>query len=247
MYRFAVIAAGLLSISGFVSAAAAADLPPQAYATAPVADPIYNWTGCYIGGHIGGGIGEDRTTSLLGNSRDFSSAGFVGGGQIGCDYQFASGWVAGVEGRAAWTGLDNRHAASVRSSLTGLTTPSEFHLSNDYLASTTARLGYSFADRWLVFVRGGGAWTREKIDDAWVNDFGIATDPSATMTRTGWTAGTGVEWAFARHWSATLEYDYYDFGSRGAVLNDAAKRTSIIVGSLRDTIHTVTAGVNYHF
>jgi outer membrane immunogenic protein len=247
MHRFAAVGAGLLSIAGFVSAAAAADLPPQAYAKAPAVDPIYNWTGCYIGGRAGGGITEDRTTSAVGTSRDFSSAGFVGGGQIGCDYQYASGWVVGLEGRAAWTGLENSHAASVRSFLTGLTTPSQFSLSNDFLASTTARLGYSFADRWLVFVRGGAAWTREKINDAWINDFGIATDPSATMTRTGWTAGTGVEWAFAPHWSATLEYNYYDFGNQGTTLNDPAHNTFIVVNSLRDTIHTVTAGVNYRF
>jgi outer membrane immunogenic protein len=247
LHRFAAVGAGLLSIAGFVSAAVAADLPAQAYTKAPAAAPIYNWTGCYIGGHVGGGITEDRTTSALGSSRDFSSAGFVGGGQIGCDYQFASGWVVGVEGRAAWTSLENSHAASVRSFLTGITSPSEFSLSNDFLASTTARLGYSFADRWLVFVRGGAAWTREKVDDAWTNDFGIATDPSATIIRTGWTVGTGVEWAFASHWSVTLEYNYYDFGNQGATLNDTAHSTFIVVNSLRDTIHTVTAGVNYRF
>jgi outer membrane immunogenic protein len=249
MHRFAVVGAGLLSIAGFVSAATAADLPAPVYTKAPLAAPItaYNWTGCYIGGHVGGLVSEDRTTGVTGRTVDFSSPGFVGGGQIGCDYQFASGWVVGVEGRAAWTSLKNNHAGTVISFLTGATLPSRVTLRNDFLASTTARLGYSFADRWLVFVRGGAAWTREKIDDAFTNDFGIAADPAATMTRTGWTAGGGVEWAFASQWSATLEYNYYDFGSRGTTLNDTATRTFVTLPSLKDTIHEATVGVNYHF
>jgi outer membrane immunogenic protein len=246
MHRFAIFGAGLISIAGFVSAAAAADLSPRVYTKAP-ALATYIWTGCYVGGHVGGVMSDDRTTGSLGSSVDFSSTGFVGGGQIGCDYQFAPGWVVGVEGRAAWTSLENTHSASVRNLVTGVVRPSQFTLGNDFLASTTARLGYSFADRWLVFVRGGAAWTREKADEAFTTDFGIAVDPSATMTRTGWTVGTGVEWAFAPHWSATVEYDYYDFGNSGALLTDTTNNTFVTLNSLKDTIHEVTAGLNYHF
>lgn len=62
---------------------------------------------------------------------------------------------------------------------------------------------------------GGTAWTRETIDDAFVAPVaGIATDPRAIVTRTGWTAGAGIEWAFAEHWSPNVEYNYYDFGTR---------------------------------
>lgn len=235
-------------MSGFLSAATAADLLARTYSKAPAAAPIitYNWTGCHVGGHVGGVVSKDRTTSALGNSIDFSSAGFVGGGQIGCDYQFASRWVAGVEGRAAWSSLKNSHPASVRNLVTGVTIPSQLTLSNDFLASATARLGYSFADRWLVFARGGAAWTREKADDAFTTVAGIAVDPRATMTRTGWTVGTGVDWAFAPHWSASLEYNYYDFGSDGATLT-TANNVVVTLNSLKDTIHAVTAGVNYHF
>ena len=222
----------------------AADLP---FKVPPAAPAQFSWTGCYIGGHVGGVVSEDRTTSVFGGSRSFSAAGAAGGGQIGCDYQFAPNWVAGVEGRAAGTNLKNSHPASVTSFITGITVPSQFSLNNDFLASTTARLGYSFADRWLVFVRGGGAWTREKIDDAFTSSVtGMAVDSSASLTRTGWTAGTGVDWALAPNWSATLEYNYYDFGNRGALLTNGSN-TSVSIFSLKDTIHTVTLGVNYHF
>jgi len=73
----------------------------------------------------------------------------------------------------------------------------------------------------------------------------MAVDPSTSTTRTGWTIGTGAEWAFAPNWSATLEYDYYDFGSMGLTLT--APNQTVTVSSFKDTIQTVTAGVNYHF
>jgi len=235
----------IVALTAAVPAFAADLLPVKAPPAAPVQ---FSWSGCHVGGHLGGAVSEDRTTSAFGNSVSFGSTGFVGGGQVGCDYQFAPGWVAGVEGQAGWTSLQNSHPASVRNLVTGVTTPSQFTLGNDFLASATARLGYSFADRWLVFGRGGAAWTREKIDDSFTSFLrGTPVDPSATMTRTGWTVGTGVDWAFAPHWSASLEYNYYDFGKNGATLTNAANNEFVTVYSLKDTIHTVTTGVDYHF
>lgn len=246
MRYFAAVAA-LFGAFGFAGAVTAADLPARVYTKAPPPVVAYNWTGCFIGGHLGGVVSEDRTTNLAGNSTNFSSAGVLVGGQVGCDYQFAPNWVVGVEGRAAWSSLENSHASTVRNLATGIIVPSQFRLRNDFLASVTARLGYSFADRWLVFVRGGGAWTGEKIDEAFVNLVGTAVDPAATRTRTGWTAGTGVEWAFAPHWSATVEYDYYDFGNRGVLLLDPAIGTTVNLANVKDTLHAATVGLNYHF
>jgi outer membrane immunogenic protein len=248
MRRFAVVGVGLLSISGFVGAASAADLPAYSAPPAPAAAPVtaYNWSGCYIGGHVGGLVSQDRTTNQSGTFLAYGSTGFVGGGQFGCDYQFAPRWVVGVEDRAAWSSLKNTHAGSVINLATGIVFPSQFTFGNDFLASATARLGYSFADRWLVFGRGGAAWTREKIDDAYTR-FGLAVDPGVTQTRTGWTAGAGVEWAFAPHWSTTLEYNYYDFGNGGTVLGSSTNNVTVTIFSLKDTIHAVTAGVNYRF
>jgi outer membrane immunogenic protein len=209
---------------------------------APAAPIPFSWTGCFVGGHIGGAFSYDKIRS----SGDFSSAGFIGGGQIGCDYQFAQGWVVGVEGRAAWSSLKSNTAGLVDFPAAGLIAPTQFTVSNDFLASVTGRIGYSFASRWLVFVRGGAAWTREKADDAFTVPAAvpIAADPSATMTRTGWTAGTGVEWAFAPHWSASVEYNYYDFGDNAFTLTGPV---SNITGALKDRIHAVTTGVNYRF
>jgi len=40
--------------------------------------------------------------------------------------------------------------------------------------------------------------------------------------------------AFAPHWSSTLEYNYYDFGSGGTVLTDPAQSTTVNIKSLKD-------------
>ena len=242
MMRNLLSAATVVALT-MTSSAFAADLPMKA---PPASSPLFSWTGCYIGANLGGVVSEDRTTNRFGNSISFSSAGFVGGGQIGCDYQFAPGWVVGAEGRAAGSSLRNSHPATVTNLVTLVTLPSQFTLSNDFLASATARLGYSFANRWLVFARGGAAWTREKADDAFTLVSGHFVDPQGSLSRTGWTVGAGVEWAFAPHWSASLEYNFYDFGARGATLFDATG-TTVTLLSLKDTIHAVTAGVNYRF
>lgn len=245
MRRFAVAALGLFSVVGFAGAASAADLPLKAPALAHA--PAFSWTGCFAGVHAGGDFSYDKILS----SGDFSAAGFVGGGQIGCDYQFASGWVIGAEGRAAWSSLSSHTTGAV--TFPGGNLPTQFTVSNDFLASATARVGHTFADRWLVFVRGGAAWTREKADHAFTLPAGfgglgapLAVDPSGTMTQTGWTAGGGLDWAFASHWSASFEYNYYDFGNNAFTLVDNVNRVTTS-GSLKDRIHTVTVGLNYHF
>jgi outer membrane immunogenic protein len=237
----------LIFLAAVASTAASPAFTADLTVRAPGSPVPFSWTGCYIGGHIGGVVSEDRTTNVLGNSTSFSSTGFVGGGQIGCDYQFAPRWIIGVEGQAAWTSLKDTHTGVVRNLVTGATVPAQFTLQNDFLASATARLGYSIADRWLVYAKGGAAWTNEKFDVAFTNLQGIAVDPSASTTRTGWTVGTGVEWAFAPRWSSTFGYNYYDFGNRGTLLTDSAHNTTVNINSLKDRIHAVTLGMNYHY
>ena len=256
--RRVVSAAAILTFTATATLPAlAADLPFKAPAVTPAAPVPFTWTGCHVGVHAGADISYDKIRS----SGDFSSAGFIGGGQIGCDYQFASGWVVGAEGRAAWSSLSSD--TSGRVSFPTVAVPTHFTVSNDFLASATARVGYSFADRWLVFVRGGAAWTREKADHAYTIPTGafipgflpffppspaspLAVDPSGSMNQFGWTAGAGVEWAFDPHWSTSFEYNYYDFGENAFTLHDAASNTGVM-GALKDRIHTVTAGLNYHF
>jgi outer membrane immunogenic protein len=225
-----------------------ADLPMKAPAMFPIAvapAAPFSWTGCHVGGHLGGAFSQDTSTGVLGNSASHNSSGFVGGGQIGCDYEFAPGWVLGVEGRAAGSSLKASNPGVVRNLVTGVTVPTQFNVSNDFLASATGRLGYSPAYPWLFYVKGGAAWTNEKVNETFTTNQGIAISASTSSTRTGWTIGSGAEWAFAPNWSATVEYDYYDFGSKALTLTNP--NGIVTIPSFKDTIHTVTTGVNYHF
>ena len=168
-------------------------------------------------------------------------------------------WVVGVEGRAAWSSLNSKTPGRGIDA-TGTIFPIQFTVGNDFLASATARVGHSFASGWLVYARGGVAWTRENADVAFVLPFRIppgviilgplppplVVDPRATTTQIGWTAGTGVEWAFAPHWSTNFEYDFYEFGGNDFVLTDTVHRATF-TGNLKDRIHTVTVGLNYRF
>lgn len=194
--------------------------------------PKYSWTGCHIGGHLGLGGVALRTLDL---------EGFAGGGQVGCDYQLVPGWVAGLEGRLAWTSMKRGFGAIVTSS----GAPAQLNVSNDFLASITGRVGFSVDEGWLLFVRGGAAWNHERMDAAFTAVGGAAVDPSATTTRFGWTIGTGAEWALAQRWTATVEYNYYNFANSGTALTDGVNNATVV--PLNEAIHTVTVGVNYHF
>src|SRR6266704_2362367 len=68
------------------SGAFAADLPVKAPAMLPIA--VYNWTGFYIGGNVGGAWETSTLTdNLFGVSFSNSRSGFIGGGQIGYNWQ----------------------------------------------------------------------------------------------------------------------------------------------------------------
>src|ERR1041384_4919777 len=83
------------------SAASAADLAAHPYTKAPPAyappAPIYNWTGFYIGGHIGGAFGGQNNVLAPGFLFSNNDGRFMGGGQIGYDTQFSPNWVFGIE------------------------------------------------------------------------------------------------------------------------------------------------------
>src|SRR5689334_19905965 len=91
------------------SQASAADLPRKAPAYAPPPPPMMTWTGCYLGGNIGGAFGHFSIDTPFGTASEDGS-GFAGGGQIGCDYQFSGGWVFGIRDNFDWTS-NNRTTA----------------------------------------------------------------------------------------------------------------------------------------
>ncbi len=255
----------LTSVAGVALIAAgsanAADLRAPVYkAPPPVAAPapVFSWSGCFVGAHVGWGWGKKDVRSFdidsEGNlstaaSGKIDTSGAIFGGQVGCDYQFGLGkgfgggpgaWVIGVQGSIAGTDINGFGADPVDP------TDQSLRVKIDSLSSVTGRLGYAgLFPQMLIYVRGGGAWVHERWDlqDA---SFAFAFEtPEVTRTRSGWTVGAGVEWAFAPNWSAFIEWDHYDFGNKNVIL---ASRFDHQFGlDAKERFETVKIGVNYRF
>jgi outer membrane immunogenic protein len=119
------------------------------------------------------------------------------------------------------------------------------HAQTDWIASVTGRLGFTW-DRVMLYAKGGAAWAWDKYSaDLPAFDEHIAT----TVTRPGWTVGGGVEWAFWDNWSAKVEYDFYDFGTRNLTFPGTIFGVPEVVPgvNIEKTISTVKFGINYRF
>ena len=165
-----------------------------------------------FGGNVGGLWARKDWTDATPGNRTFGQAigshdvdSWLGGVQAGCNYQFAGGWVVGVQGDYDWTDAKGSSADLLAAGLTEQTRIRS-------LASVTGRVGYAW-DRFLGYVKGGGAWER---DNYAVLDPAGAILATASQTRGGWTIGVGGEYAFNDWLSGFVEYDYYDFGTKGA-------------------------------
>jgi outer membrane immunogenic protein len=238
MQKLKLALVGIAAMGLVATQASAADLPRKAPAYLPPPPPPVTWTGCYIGGNIGGAFGHfSADTAVGGVSGDGS--GFAGGGQIGCDYQFTGGWVIGIRNNFDWTSNDRSRSFS----LGGL--PAVANFDNKWFDTLTGRIGYAFQPNWLAYFQGGAAWGHTSTNVT-VNGFQTA---QTSNTRTGWTIGGGFEWMFAPHWSAFLEGNYMDFGSRDGTLFSGAG-TVCAAGcawSAKATEANVLVGINYRF
>jgi outer membrane immunogenic protein len=221
---------GAVALAAFAGPAFAADMPARTYTKAPpytAPAVIYNWTGFYIGGHLGGAFAGDNTFQS-------SDARFLGGVQGGFDYQFAPNWVVGAEAQYSWlTGGTNNGVLFPGGSLVTS--------NNNQLGSATGRFGYTWGPA-LLYAKGGYAWRDN-------NNLGVsvAGTPAAFTTngshKDGYTVGAGLEYMFAPNWSAKAEYQYYNFGKTTFTSGPA----DIVGVSARNDEHTVKVGVNYRF
>ena len=148
------------------SSASAADLPRKA-PPAPPPPPPLTWTGCYIGANAGGAWGGFTLEGPFGGTADRSTnnASFVGGGQIGCDYQFAGGWVIGFRNMFnGTTDTENWHSTSW--------VPLEFNnwtgrIEYRWFDALTGRLGYAWQPNWLMYGQGGAVWAKVEAERLW--------------------------------------------------------------------------------
>ncbi|MBV9984835.1 outer membrane beta-barrel protein [Bradyrhizobium sp.] len=230
MKKFLLTTVALATLAA-VAPALAADLGarPYPYAKAPpaYAAPIYNWTGFYLGGHLGGAFTSDNNFSGLatGNNR------FLGGVQGGADWQFAPTWVIGAEAQYSWI-----------SGNVGAVFPGGFAYTNKQrgLGSVTGRVGYTWGPG-LLYVKGGYAFS-DNNESVTLGGAPVAFATTGDHSN-GYTVGAGVEYLFAPNWSAKAEYQYYNFGKA----TFTAPAALVPFGSFTTDDHVIKAGINYRF
>jgi len=186
-----------------LNAAAAADSGPAKPARAPQAT-VQDWTGIYFGAHAG--FGGGRSDAMLSDpapaagGRDFG--GIVSGLQAGYNFQLSSGLLFGAEADISFP--SDIESNSIVSSLA--TARSDVMHQWDFVGTARGRIGYA-AGPWLAYITGGFAWAGER----YLNALPSGGQEKVLNMRPGWAAGAGLEYAFAPHWSARLEYLRYEF------------------------------------
>src|SRR4029078_7062994 len=181
--------------------ALAADLRRPAYTPPPPPPPVFSWTGFYIGGNLGGAWARGSVNdSLFGLSASSDRSGFIGGGQVGVNYQF-SNIVLGAEWDFDWTSLD---ATGNGRFVPGVGTL-QGSANTRWISTLAARFGVVLNNGVLLYGKAGGAWGG---NHATITNLNNGASISASNTNSGWVVGGGVEWAIAGNWSAKLEYDF---------------------------------------
>jgi outer membrane immunogenic protein len=248
MKKFLLGSVGLAAM--IAGPAVAADMPLKA--PPPVA--IFSWTGCYVGAHVGGKASDSDVS--YGNSNFGGSgasatgkihmSGALGGGQIGCNYQWGT-WVFGVEGDGSAVQSDGQGFETFAGPPSRLTFRDQ--TTEHWMATARARLGYA-QDKWLIYVTGGGAWADLQTT---VSPTAIAGPGSLAAiqknTLSGWTVGVGAEYALGYGWSIKGEYLYMDFSS-----SNYFNQTTPFAGGVLGTDYNVRLrqsvarfGMNYKF
>jgi outer membrane immunogenic protein len=246
MSRFSAALMAAVSVIGFTQIALAADMPTKAPLVPAVAAP--SWTGWYLGLNAGGGwentiynsvtstscftppiapaacapIGNSFAAALTGqlNTRPH---GFIGGGQIGYNYQTGA-VVWGVEADFQGTGIKGSASAAansvpivgfVNNAVNAASTGSQ---KIDWFGTVRGRVGWLPTNPLLLYVTGGLAYGHVQTDVSFSENISLsptsgATSAADSATRAGWTVGGGMEWMLASHWSVKGEYLYYDLGN----------------------------------
>jgi outer membrane immunogenic protein len=249
------------------SVAQAADLPrksPQLFAPAM---PMFTWSGFHIGINGGYAFGDGNTATtgtpvfqtliapgIVPDSLRSKPDGFMGGFQAGYNAQFGA-LVAGIEADIQFGNLKSRSSFTGGPVLgTQLTTSATTELS--YLGTARARLGFTPAERLLVYATGGLAFGEVKTGGA-VNGVqapGLVWQGSKSETKLGYAIGMGAEYALTNNLTFKGEYLYYDLGKTtiNALGNPAVRGVAALNGidyqaRTQNSGSLVRAGVNYKF
>jgi outer membrane immunogenic protein len=219
-------------------AAQAADMPLKAPRAAP---EVFNWSGFYIGAHFGAAWGTIESEVPLGQ---FSSRfdglalpisshginGFLGGGQVGYNYQVAPWLVFGVEGQFSAADISGSTPCLI---LLKCTTDV------NWVASLAGRVGFT-SDRTMLYAKAGVAWADSDYSASFLGSGDALT---ASKTRTGFMIGAGIEHAIWNNWSAKLEYNFMDFGTKS--IGFGIDGDCCLAVDVNQQIHLIKFGLNY--
>jgi outer membrane immunogenic protein len=220
----------------------AADLP----ARAPVMPlpPPFTWTGFYLGGNIGAAWGsrsitDDTTGVTFSNSSD---ARFIGGGQVGFNYQFGM-FVLGAEADFDF-GTNNSNNGA------GVVTPGGTivaRLNDTWITTAAARLGLAF-DHFLFYGKVGGGWVGSNNFTLQNTTTGGVVTFGNNNSRSGFLGGVGLEYAVTNNWTVKGEYDFLSLDNRTFVVPVGSP---FLVGDSFTTrnrnVQMFKAGFNYLF
>jgi opacity protein-like surface antigen len=186
-----------------------------AHAQQPSAKPQYNWSGFYIGAHLGGALeltdaGDPFGASIYGDT--VRSPGPIAGAQAGYNWQFGQALV-GLEADASWADL---YGTNTCFAFSGFYVSANCSSDVDAMGTITGRFGWLLgADRaTLLYGKAGAAWQHSEVAAMAGGGAGLP-GTSAGGLQWGWTLGVGAERAISQRWSMRAEYDYVSFGSNG--------------------------------
>jgi opacity protein-like surface antigen len=211
-----------------------------------------NWSGVYVGGHLGGAWSDARWSDPFGptpgthgaeNAPGFGDLtqahGPLGGGQAGLDWQTGQ-WVFGLQVDADYATI--RGDNTCFSGLGGVNCEHQVNA----LATLTGRAGFAWG-RSLFYVKGGGAFASTDYNlNGNTNGsltLGLGT---TTIDKFGWTAGLGLEYAITDHWTTSFEYDHIGLGDVTVPFPSVATINTQRIG-VTQWVDTLKLGVNYRF
>jgi opacity protein-like surface antigen len=209
----------------------------------------YDWSGFYVGGYAGAEWGFSNWNFAGSGTTDPGFAGFLGGGEIGYNYQIGK-WVFGVEEGAGWT---NAHGARPCPYASATPPSANFfyncEIDENWLATTTARIGYAYWDRLLTYVKGGAAIAQDQArfvcdtnSQTTASGVSLVGCPSETDTKikVGGTVGVGTEFGLTKNVSVKGEFMYFDLGTDHRNLD-------VIDADVQRSGFLSTIGLNFRF
>lgn len=159
-----------------------------------------------------------------------NGTGFIGGAQVGYNWQVAPNWVIGVE----WMFDGSALSASTTTGPGGMAANTRI----DWLTMVTGRAGYAM-NNWLVYGKGGAALVRDRFS---LTDAG-GDNPSGTAeTSAGWVAGAGLEYGITQNWTLKVDYSHIGGLSTGMLITGVGN-----TATFSRTFDLATVGINYKF